>query len=34
MTDPQTNKVKREIKDAADQVENRVEEAEENIKGE
>jgi hypothetical protein len=34
MTDPSTNRVKREIKDAADTTENRLEEAEDNIKGE
>ena len=34
MTDPNTNRIKRQIKDAADTTENRVEEAEANIKGE
>jgi len=34
MTDPTTNRVKREIKDAADVTENRVEELQDNINGE
>ena len=31
MTDPETNKAKRQLKDAADATENRIEEAEENL---
>jgi hypothetical protein len=31
MTDPETNKLKRKVKDAADTTENRIEEAKENL---
>jgi hypothetical protein len=32
MTDPQVNKAKRELKDAADTTENRLEEAADNVR--